>query len=175
MDLNDYGPENWRDNGCFMVVTNNFIKFGWTVTLRSKIARFITNSFEVIILPEKQKPKLSKTDDEKKFENYVRTNFLKTHGIKKCSREISKEAFLQKHLIEQLEIFLRSLFMQKIDSNWTFYLLSKAYKKTIYSTIEATPVKVPLKHELILIKEINNTGVTSTPMVQLGDFVRTAD
>ena len=46
LDLKEYDPENIRGYRYFLLVIDNFSKFGWTVPLKNKNAQTITNSFE---------------------------------------------------------------------------------------------------------------------------------
>ena len=46
LDLKEYGPENTKAFRYVLVVINDFSKFGWTASLKTKNAHTITNSFE---------------------------------------------------------------------------------------------------------------------------------
>ena len=68
-DLKDYGPKNNRGYRYVLVIVDNFSKFGWTVSLKSKIAQTIKDSFENILLSSKRKPNLIESDRGKEISN----------------------------------------------------------------------------------------------------------
>ena len=67
LDLKDYGTENNRNYRYFLVVIDNFSKFGWTIPLKGKNAQTIKDSFESIITNSKRKPNFIETDEVKNF------------------------------------------------------------------------------------------------------------
>ena len=67
LDLKVYGPENNIGYRYFLVVSDNFSKFGWTVFLKNEIAQRIEDSFENILLKSQTKPKLIELIEAKKF------------------------------------------------------------------------------------------------------------
>ena len=54
LDLNDYGPKNNRGCRYFLVVIDNFSKFGWTVPLRNKIGQTIKTHLKTYLKLQKQ-------------------------------------------------------------------------------------------------------------------------
>ena len=63
LQMDDYGVKNNRGYKNISTVIDNFSKFGWTVPLKNKFAKTITEAFSNIINNSKRKPKLLETDD----------------------------------------------------------------------------------------------------------------
>ena len=76
LDLKDYGPQINRGYRYVLVVIDNFLKFGWTVPLKSKNAQTIKDSFENILINSKIKPNLIESDRGKQFYNNIFQDFL---------------------------------------------------------------------------------------------------
>ena len=57
LDSKDHSPENIRGFRYVLVVCENFSKFGWTVALKNKNARTITDFFESISSSSRRKTK----------------------------------------------------------------------------------------------------------------------
>ena len=53
LDLKDYGPKNNRGYR-YVLVKDNFSKFGWTVPLKNKNAQTIKDSFENFLISSKK-------------------------------------------------------------------------------------------------------------------------
>ena len=58
LQMDDYGVKNNRDHKYILTVIDNFSKFGWTVPLKNKFAKTVTEAFSNIINNSKRKPKL---------------------------------------------------------------------------------------------------------------------
>ena len=111
LDLKDNGRENNEGYRYVSVIIDYFSNFGWTVPLENENASTITNSFEKIIISSKRKPGLSETDRGKEFYYNIFQSF-QILKVKNIILEIQTlELFLQKALIELLEIFLNDLFL----------------------------------------------------------------
>ena len=89
LDLKDYGPENYRGYRHVLVIIENFSKFGWTITLKSKKAQTIKNSFENILISSKRRPNLIESDRGKEFYSNIFQDFLNKNNIKLYSRNSS--------------------------------------------------------------------------------------
>ena len=81
LDLKEYGPENNRTYRYVLVIMDNFSKFGWTISLKSKNAQTVEDSFEKILITSKRKPDLIETDRGKDFYNSIFQNFLSLNNI----------------------------------------------------------------------------------------------
>ena len=69
VNLNDYGPKSLRGFKYVSVVIDTFSKFGWTVSLKNKVAQTITNSFQNFHITSRRKPLFYETDRGKEFYN----------------------------------------------------------------------------------------------------------
>ena len=54
LDLIDYGPENNGGYRYVLVIIDTFSKFGWTVPLKNKNAQAIKDSFENVLITQKE-------------------------------------------------------------------------------------------------------------------------
>ena len=77
LDLKDYGPENKRGYRYVLVIIDNFLKFGWTISLKIKNAQTIKDSFENILISSKRRPNLIESDRGREFYNSIFQDFLK--------------------------------------------------------------------------------------------------
>ena len=75
LQMDDYGVENNKGYRYILTVIDNFSKLGWTVPLKNKFAKTVTEAFSNIINNSKRKPKLLETDDGKEFTNKCLLNF----------------------------------------------------------------------------------------------------
>ena len=81
LDLKDYGPENNRGYRYVLVVSDNFSKFGWTITIKNKNAETIKDFFQKIIISLKRQPNLVESDRGKEFCNNIFKDFLNKKNI----------------------------------------------------------------------------------------------
>ena len=82
LDLKEYGPENNRGYRYFLVIIDNFTKFGWTVRLKNKSAQTIKDSSENSFKSSERKPNLIESDRGKEFYNNIFQDFLNENNIK---------------------------------------------------------------------------------------------
>ena len=73
--MNDYGIRNKKGYRYFLVVTDNFSKFGWTIPLKNKDEQSITDAFSQFIKTSRRKPNLLETDDGKEYVNEIFDEF----------------------------------------------------------------------------------------------------
>ena len=114
LDLKDYGLKNNKGYRYVLVTIDNFSKNGWTVPLKNKNAQTIKDSFENILTNSKRKPNLIESDRGKEFYNNIFQDFLNKNISIFILETVHMVLFLQNVLIEQLEIFLKDLFLKKV-------------------------------------------------------------
>ena len=102
--MNDYGIENIKSYRYFLIVFDNFSKFGWTIPVKNKYAQSITDAFSQFSKTSKSKPNLLETDDGKEYVNKIFSDFLDTNNIEDIHARWIKELFLQNDLIELYKI-----------------------------------------------------------------------
>ena len=81
LDIKVCGPENNRGYRYVLVVFDNFSKFGWTVSIKNKLAIIIIDSFENVFKTSK-KPSLKESDDGQEFVNKIFTDLLNKSMLK---------------------------------------------------------------------------------------------
>ena len=123
LDLKDCGTKNNRGYRYVLVIIDHFSTFGWTVPLKNKNAQTVKDSFENNLLGSKRKPNLIETDRGKDFYNNSIQYFLNKNNIKLYSRTSSMVLFLQKDLIVQSEIYLKTSFSKEVMQNGSMFYL----------------------------------------------------
>ena len=178
LDLKDYGLENNRGYRYVLVVIDNFSKFGWTIPLKNKNARTITNSFENILIRSKRKPNLNETDRGKEFYNNIFQDFLNKNDIKLYSRNSNPGAVFAERFNKTIRDLLKRPVFEKGDGNWIDILptITKQYNNPIHSSTKLTPIQAGLKkNEGYVYKNLLDKRKKVKPKFQMNDFVRTAD
>ena len=113
LQMDDYGVKNNRDYKYILTVIDNFSKFGWTIPLKNKFAKTVTEAFSNIINNSKRKPKLLETDDGKEFTNKMFIEFLKLNDIKRYSRYTSKGAVFAERFNRTIRDLLKKPVFEK--------------------------------------------------------------
>ena len=155
-DLNNYGSQNNRSHRYILVVTDNFIKFGWTVPLENKNTLGIINSFEDILKSSKRKPNFTETDDGSDFVNNLFFNLLKTKKLKVIQDIHHQELFLLNLSIEVLKIYPKKYF-HRGDAIWVNVspTTTTQYDKRTHSTTELAPIDACKKsNEKVLLNSV---------------------
>ena len=118
LDMNDYGPENNRGYRYILVVIDKFTKIGWTVPLKNKYAKSITDAFSQINKTSRRKPNLLKTDDGKAYVNNIFNEFLNTHKIKRYSRYSDKGAVFTERFNRTVRNLLKKPIFLARNADW---------------------------------------------------------
>ena len=77
LDLKGYDTEKKRSCRYVLVVIDNFSKFRRTAPLENDNAQTTKDSFEIVLITSKRKPKLIKRDDGKDFEDKICSDLFK--------------------------------------------------------------------------------------------------
>ena len=117
LDLKDYDPENNRGERYVLVIIDNFSKFGRTITLKSKNAQIIKDSFENILISSKRKPNVIATDRGKAFYNNIFQDFLNKNNIKLYSRNSSFGSVFAERFNRTIRDLLKRPVFEKGESN----------------------------------------------------------
>ena len=178
LQMDDYGVKNNTDHKYILTVIDNFSKFGWTVPLKNKFAKTVTEAFSNIINNSKRKPKLLETDDGKEFTNKMFTDLLKLNDIKRYSRYTSKGAVFAERFNRTIRDLLKKPVFEKgnairIDELST---ITSKYNNKIHSSTKMTPIQASKKsNESEVYTNLQDKRKKRKPKYQLGDLVRTAD
>ena len=178
LDLKDYGPKNNRGYGYVLVIIDNFSKFGWTISLKSKNAQTTKDFFENILLSSKRKPNLIETDRGKEFYNNIFRDILNKNNINFYSRYTPYGAVFAERFNRTIKGLLKRPVFEKGDRNWTdiLHTITKRNNNRIHSSTNLTPIHASLKkNEGYVYKNILDKRKKITPKFQLHDLVRTAD
>ena len=123
LDLKDYGPENNGGYRYFLVIIDNFSKFGWTIPLKNKNAQTIKDSFENILISSKRKPNLIETDRGREFYNNIFQDFLNKNNIKLYSRNTYLGAVFAERFNKSIrDLLKRPVLKKETGIGLIFYL-----------------------------------------------------
>ena len=105
--MNDYGIKNNKVYRYILVVIDKYSKFGWTIPLKNKYAKSITDAFSQFAKSSKRKPNLLETNDGKEYVNKIFNEFLNNHNIKRCSRNTTLGAVLAERFTRIIRTLLK--------------------------------------------------------------------
>ena len=86
----DYKISNNKGYRYIFIVIDNFTKYLWTIPLKNKYSKTITNEFSNILTSSKRKPLKIESDRGSEFYNSIFQNFLKSKNIQHYSRYTDK-------------------------------------------------------------------------------------
>ena len=178
LQMDDYGVENNKGYRYILTVIDNFSKFGWTVPLKNKFAKTVTEAFSNIINNSKRKPKLLETDDGKEFTNKMFIEFLNLNDIKRYSRYTSKRAVFAERFNRTIRDLLKKPVFEKGNANWIDELqsITSKHNNKIHSSTKMSPNQASKKsNESEVYTNLQDKRKKRKPKYKLGDLVRTAD
>ena len=178
LQMDDYGVKNNRGYKYILTVIDNFSKFGWTVPLKNKFAKTVTEEFSNIINNSKRKPELLETDDAKIFTNKMFIDFLKLNDIKRYSRYTSKGAVFAERFNRTIRDLLKKPVFEKGNANLIdeFSTITTKYNNKIHNSTKMTPSQSSKKsNENEVYTNLQDKRKKRKPKYKLGDLVRTAD
>ena len=167
-----------EDTDMFLVVIDNFSKFGWTSPVKNKNAQTIKDSFENILISSKRKPNLIESDRGKEFYNNIFQDFLNKNNITLYSRNSSYGAVFAERFNRTIRDLLKKPVFERGDANWIDVLqtITKQYNNRIHSSTKLTPIQASLKkNEGYVYKNLLDKRKKITPKFQINDLVRVAD
>ena len=126
-----------------LVVIDNFSKFGWTITLKSKYAQSKTDAFSQTVKTSRHKPNLLETDDGKKYVNKNFNLFLNSNKVKRYSRKTSFGAVFAERFDRTIRNVLKKPVFEEGNANCISELPSiiKQYNNTIHSSTKMTAIQ----------------------------------
>ena len=178
LQMDDYGVKNNRGYKYILTVIDNFSNFGWTVPLKNKFAKTVTEEFSNIINNSERKPKLLETDDGKEFTNKMFIDLLKLNDIKRYSRYTSKGAVFAERYNRTIRDLLKKPVFEKGNANWIDELqsITSKYNNKIHSSTKMSPIQASKKsNESEVYTNLQDKRKKRKPKKKLGDLVRTAD
>ena len=178
LDLKDYGPENNRGHRYFLVIIDDFSKFGWRIPLKNKNAQTIKDSFENILISSKRKPNLIESDRGKEFYNNTFQDFLNKNNIKLYSRNTDLGAVFAEKFNRTIRDLLKKIVFEHGDAKWIDILptITKQYNIRIHSSTKLTPIQASLeKNEGYVYKNLLDKRNKIKAKYQINNLVRVAD
>ena len=178
LDMNDYGIKNNKGYRYILVVIDNFSKFGWTIPLKNKYAKSITDAFSQIIKTSRRKTNRLETDDGKEYVNKIFNEFLNNNKIKRYSRYTDKGAVFAERFNRTIRNLLKKPIFLAGNADWVSELssITKQYNNTIHHSIKITPNQASRKsNEKLVFSNLRDDRVKRQPNFKLGQSVRTAD
>ena len=113
LDMNDYDPKNNKGYRYFIVVIDNYSKFGWAIPWKKKYAQSITDAFSQILKSSKRKPNLLETDDGNVYVNKFFNDFLNSNNIKRYSHYTEKGAVFAERFKRTIRKLLKKPVFEK--------------------------------------------------------------
>lgn len=168
-----------RENSGFkyiLVVIDNFSKYVWTQSLKSKSAKEVTNGFTKILANKlKRKPKNLQTDEGKEFFNANFKALMLKHKINHYKTFTIIKAAIVERVIRTLKGELFKLFSLHGSYKWIDKIddVVKRYNNKCHRTILLKPVDVNKQNEKILLNTVyNHIKVYIRRKFRIGDIVR---
>ena len=168
-----YSSEN-KGYKYVLVVINCFSKKVWTVPLKTKSAKHVTEAME-LVLHNNKSPKNLQTDFGNEFYNTSFRTLMKKNQVNHYSTYSITKASICERVIRTIKTRLEKLFALRGDHNWIDVLqdVTKKYNNSFHRTIGTKPNKVNKHNE----KQILDTAYTKLKIVgkqkfHVGDIVR---
>ena len=165
--------------GGFLVVIDNFSKFGLRAPTKNKNAQTITTSFAYILISPKRKPFLIQIDrTEQRFVNKMFTSLLNIIHNKRYFGKVSLGAVFAENFNHTLRDLLKSHVFEKWDANWIDVQHKKtnpsSYSKP--SSAKLTPIQATSKEKQGYVYQILlDQRKKIKPKFQIGNLVSTTD
>ena len=178
LDLKDYGPKNNRGYRNFLIIIDNFSKFGWTVPLKNKNVTTKNDSFGNILINSKRKPNLLESDRGKEFYNNIFQNFINKNNIKIYSRNSSYGAVFAERFNRTIRDLLKKIVFEQGDAKWIDVLptMTKQYNNRAHNSTKLSPKDASLKkNEGFVYNILFDKRKKIKPKFHINDLVRTAD
>ncbi|KAF0707081.1 Integrase catalytic domain-containing protein, partial [Aphis craccivora] len=159
-----------KTNFNILCVINCFTKFAWTVPLKSKTGKAVTNTMSKILLD--RSPKFLQLDNGKEFYNTIFDTLMIKYNIHKYSMFSIMKACVVERFNRTLKEKMFREFTDCGSHKWISILpkLLNEHNNSKHRTIGMTPTKADLNPSPVTIKqrEINNEKIK----FKVGDNVR---
>jgi len=171
-DLVEMIPYSKKNKGYkyILCVIDCFTKFAWTVPLKSKSGKEVTNAMSKILLD--RSPKLLQLDNGKEFYNTAFDTLMTKYNIHKYSTFSTTKACIVERFNRTLKEKMFREFTARGSHEWISILpmLLNEYNNSKHRTIGMTPLQAESNPASVVIKqrEINNNKIK----FKVGDYVR---
>ena len=178
VDMIDYKISNNKGYRYIFIIIDNFSKYLWSVPLKNKSSKTITNEFSNILTTSKRKPIKMESDRGTEFYNSIFQNFLKSKNIHHYSRFTDKGPSIAERVIRTLRNLSKKPVFGKGRADWLSELSSvvNKYNNTIHSSTKKTPIQASKEsNEKIVFDNLRDDRQKQRPKYKLGQLVRTSD
>lgn len=172
VDMKEYEKENGGYK-YILVVINCFSKYVWAFPLKTKTAREVAQSLEIVL--KAQKPDHLCTDSGGEFLGKEVQNLLKKYNVIHYVVYSEKKA----SIVERVNRTLKGMMWKEFNFNGTYQWLDvlkkivKIYNNRKHRTTGFKPAEITKKHEKLLLDTVySNIKMIDKPKYKVGDFVR---
>ena len=146
-DMIDYKISNNKGYLYIFVIIDNFLKYLWTITLKNKKSKTITDELSNILTTSERSPLKLESDRGAEFYISILQNFLKAKNIQHFSRFTDKGTSIVERVIRAIGNLLKKRVFLKGNADWVSELpsLTKKYNNTIHHSIKMTPSRASKK------------------------------
>lgn len=179
-DLVEMIPHSKLNNGYkyILMVIDVFSKFAWTVPLKNKTGKEVTNAMKSIFIKDGRIPKNLHTDQGKEFYNSFFQELMKEYNINHYSTYSKMKASIVERFNRTLLTKLWKIFSLQGSYKWFNILKSvtNTYNNTYHRTIKMKPSEVDSKNSDDILRNSyrkNNTlNMNYKLKFKVNDFVR---
>ena len=143
VDMIDYKILNNRGYRYIFNILDNFSKYLWTVLMKMKNSKTITDEFSKILTKSKPKLLIIESDRGAEWYNSVFQNFLKLKNIQHHSRLTDKVPSIAERVFRTIRSLIKKPVFLAGNANWLSEITSvnKQYNNTIHHSITMTPIQ----------------------------------
>lgn len=178
IDLQNLKKYN-RGYAYILIIIDCFSKYIWTVALKTKSKKEVTNGFSEILLRTSRHPINFQTDMGKEFYNDFFQNIIKSFNINHYSTYSTKKASIVERVIKTIKSKLFKSFHLNGNYQWIGPVLEKvvhSYNNTKHRTIKMKPSQVNNTNEFFIknniIKSQERKMTPEKINFKVGDHVR---
>lgn len=161
-----------------LTVIDVFSKFAWTVPLKNKTGKEVTDAMKSIFLKDKRIPKNLHTDQGKEFFNKFFQQLMNEYGINHYFTYSKMKASIVERFNRTLLTKLWKIFSLQGSFKWlkTLKSVTNTYNDTVHRTIKMKPSEVNITNSNRILRDSyrkNNTLNTQyRPKFKMNDYVR---
>jgi hypothetical protein len=175
VEMIPYAKEN-KQFKYILVVIDCFSKYVWTVPVKSKNAKDVTEAMKNVLLQLKYLPKNMQTDQGLEFYNSSFKTLMKKYKINHYSTFSSKKASIVERVNRTLKQLMWKEFSLQGNYKWLSKLddITKQYNNTYHHTIKMKPSMVNKKNEENILKSVYTHVkiANKNNKYSVGDYVR---
>ena len=150
LDLADIVYYKISDNKGFrymFIIIDNFAKYLWTITLKNRNSKTVTDIFSKILRTPKRSPIKLESDRGLEWYNSIFQNFSKNKNNQRYSRFTDKGPSIAEQVVRTIRNLLKRPVFSAGNADWISELpaMVMKYNNTIHQNIKMTPIQASKK------------------------------